>query len=57
MNIGSELRNMQVELALPKKEKEKITLNRDTAVMLETFADVESLHDTGKKRCRGTPAS
>ena len=53
-NIGSELRNMQVELALL---KDKITLSRDTAVMFETFADVESLHDTGKKKCRGSQAS
>ena len=45
-NMGSELRNMHVELALPKN---KITLNRDTAVMFETFADVETLHDTGTK--------
>ena len=45
-NIGSELRNMQVELALPKN---KITLNRDTAVMFETFADVESFRAQAKK--------
>ena len=47
--IGTELRNMQVELAFP---KDKITLNRDIAVMFETFVDIESLHDTGKKVSR-----